>query len=110
VLLILILQMEYPSVLEVVPDEGKDAILMEITEVNTESRIERGDKKINFADMIQKIKPFCEGIIINFQTLSVKPNSASAEFGLKVSKKGDLFVAESAGESTIKISLTWNMK
>ena len=44
--------------------------------------------------MLGKVKPFCESIINNFGGLTKKPNSASAEFGLKISAEGNLFIVK----------------
>lgn len=59
--------------------------------------------------MLKRINPFCEAILSAFQTLSVKPNNASAEFGLKVSMGGNLFIVKASGEAALKVTLTWSI-
>jgi hypothetical protein len=64
--------------------------LIETTDIDDEdSVIQAGSKKLAFEEMIQTVKPFCESIITTFKELSVKPTSASAEFGLKIFAEGN---------------------
>lgn len=106
------MEREKPKLLEVKPAEGKDPISIEVTEVEGESGgvVQAGGGKISFEDMLGRIKPFCESIISNFEELTKKPDSASAEFGLKVSAEGNLFIVKAAGEATLKVTLTWRLK
>jgi hypothetical protein len=60
--------------------------------------------------MLQKIKPSCKSIINNFGRSSVEPNSASAEFGSKVSAEGNLFIVKASGEATLKVTLNWKIE
>ena len=97
--------------LEVKPAEGKDAISIEVTEVEGETGgVVQAGGKITFEDMLGRIKPFCESIITNFEELTKKPDSASAEFGLKVSAEGNLFIVKAAGEDSLKVTLNWSLK
>lgn len=99
------------KVLEIKPTEGKEPILIESTEIEYDSGVvQAGGSKLSFEEMLQKVKPFCESIITNFRELSVKPDSASAEFGLKISAEGNLFIVKAAGEATLKVILSWNFK
>jgi Trypsin-co-occurring domain 1 len=99
------------KVLDIAPADGKEPILIQVTEVEGEGgTVVQAGGKISFEDMLQKIKPFCESIITNIKELSVKPDSASAEFGIKVSAKGNLFIVEASGEATLKITLNWSLK
>ncbi len=99
------------KVLDIAPAQGKEPILIQVVEVEGEdgTLVQAGGGKISFEDMLQKIKPFCESIITNIKELSVKPDSASAEFGMKVSAKGNLFIVEASGEATLKVTLNWNL-
>lgn len=97
------------KIIELKPKENTDPIFIEVREVEGESGVVQAGGKISFDDMLQKIRPFCESIISNIQGLAVKPNSASAEFGLKVSAKGNLFIMEASGEATVKVTLNWNL-
>ena|SRR5215216_687075 len=103
------MEKEKPKLLQVTPAMGKESILIETTEVEGESGgvIQAGP--LSFEEMLKKINPFCEAIISTFQTLSVKPNNASAEFGLKVSMEGNLFIVKAAGEATVKVTLNWSI-
>ena len=98
------------KVVAIAPADGKEPILIQVAEVEGESGVVQAGGKISFEDMLQKIKPFCESIITNIKQLSVKPDSASAEFGLKVSAKGNLFIVEASGEATLKVTLNWSLK
>jgi hypothetical protein len=91
---------------------GESTILIESSEASFESsRIQaRGiDLEKNFDRMLERIQPFCESVINNFEKLKRKPNSASAEFGLSISGEGNLFVVKASGEATIKVTLNWNL-
>jgi hypothetical protein len=92
---------------------GESTILVESAEAGFESsRIQaRGiDLEKNFDRMLERIQPFCESVINNFEKLKRKPNSASAEFGLSISGEGNLFVVKASGEATIKVTLNWNLE
>jgi NTP-dependent ternary system trypsin peptidase co-occuring protein len=106
------MRIEKPKLLKVKPAQGKDPISIEVTEVEGETGgvVQAGGGKISFEDMLGKVKPFCESIIKNFEGLSKKPDSASAEFGLKISAEGNLFIVKASGEATLKITLNWSLK
>jgi hypothetical protein len=101
---------EKPKVIQVRPVGDKEPILIETVAVEGEIGVVQAGSKISFEEMLQKIKPFCQSIINNFEQLSVKPNSASAEFGLKVSAEGNLFIVKASGEATLKVTLNWSLK
>ncbi|HEY7081537.1 MAG TPA: CU044_2847 family protein [Nitrososphaeraceae archaeon] len=103
--------MDKPKLLDIKPSEGNDPILIEVTEVEGERGgvVQAGGGKIGFDEMLGRIKPFCESIIGNFEGLTKKPNSASAEFGLKVSAEGNLFIVKATGEATLKVTLNWSL-
>jgi Trypsin-co-occurring domain 1 len=89
------------KLIEIKPAKGKEPILIEGTEIEHEGSavVQATGHKLSFEEMLQKVKPFCESIITNFRELSIQPNSASAEFGLKVSAEGNLFIVKAAGEA-----------
>lgn len=102
---------EKPKLLEIKSAEGKDPISIEVTEVEGEGGVvQAGGGRITFEDMLEKVKPFCEASIKNFEELIRKPDSASAEFGLKVSAEGNLFIVKATGEATLKVTLNWSLK
>ena len=98
--------MEKSKVLELKPAHGQKSILIEVSDVEGEGSVVQAGP-LTFEEMLKKIKPFCESIINNFKELSVKPNSASAEFGVKISGEGNLFIVKASGEATLKITLNW---
>ena len=99
-----------PKVLEIRPAEGRDPISIEVTEVEGGGGVRQATRKLSFEEMLGKIKPFCESIISNFEGLTKKPDSASAEFGLKISAEGNLFIVKASGEATLKVTLNWSLK
>jgi Trypsin-co-occurring domain 1 len=90
-------------------ESGKGTILVESAEVVFEGQTRGIDLENNFDRMLERIQPFCESVINNFEKLKRKPNSASAEFGLSVSGEGNLFVVKASGEATIKVTLNWSL-
>ena len=99
-----------PKLIEITPAEGRDPIYVEVTEVEGETSLKQAGEKISFEDMLQKVTPLCESIIKNFQELTVKPDSASTEFGLKISAEGNLFIAKASGQASLKVTLNWSFK
>jgi len=67
-----------------------------------------GHMEKEFDKVLEKVKPFSEAIIRNFQQLDTKPDTASAEFGLSVTAEGNIFVVKAVGEASVKITLNWN--
>jgi hypothetical protein len=102
--------MEKSKLIQVRPVWDQEPILIETVEVEGESGVVQASTKISFEEMLQKIKPFCQSIIETFEQLSVKPNSASAEFGLKLSAEGNLFIVKASGEATLKVTFNWSLK
>jgi hypothetical protein len=93
-------------------ESGKSTILVESAEVGFEgSKVQaRGiDLEKNLDRMLERMQPFCESVINNFEKLKRRPNSASAEFGLCISGEGNLFVVKASGEATIKVTLNWSL-
>jgi Trypsin-co-occurring domain 1 len=93
-------------------ESGKSTILVESSEVafgDTQVQARGVDLEKNFDRMLERIQPFCESVINNFEKLKRKPNSASAEFGLSISGEGNLFVVKASGQATIKVTLNWSL-
>jgi hypothetical protein len=90
--------------------DDKTLFFVESTEVEGSSKVQQatGFSEKEFDKLLQKIKPFCEAIVDNFQTLSTKPDSASAEFGLNITAEGNIFIVKASGQATLKITLNWN--
>jgi len=71
------------------------------------------EKVEKFLDkMLYAIKPYSETIIRTFQSLSdeVRPDSASAEFGLSFVGEGNVFLAKASAEASIRVTLKWQLK
>lgn len=83
---------------------------IESSEVDGSSGVQQatGYTEKEFDKMLKRVKPFCDSIIENFQTLSTKPDSASAEFGLNITAEGNIFIVKASGQATLKITLNWN--
>lgn len=98
------------KLLELTSSDGETSFFIESTEVEGSSGLQQasGHVEKEFDKLLNRVKPFCESIINNFQDLSIKPDTASAEFGLSVSAEGNIFVVKASGEATIKITLNWN--
>jgi hypothetical protein len=93
-------------------ESGKSTILVESADVSFDGSLvqARGiDLEKNFDKMLERIQPFCESVINNFEKLKRKPNSASAEFGLSISGEGNLFVVKATGEATNRVTLNWSL-
>lgn len=89
--------------------DQETSFFIESTEVEDSSvQQATGFSEKEFDKLLQKVKPFCEAIVDNFQTLSTKPNSASAEFGLNITAEGNIFIVKASGQATLKITLNWN--
>jgi altronate dehydratase len=87
-----------------------NTLFIESSEVEGSSNVQQatGFSEKEFDKLLHRIKPFCEAIVDNFQTLSTKPNSASAEFGLNITAEGNIFIVKASGQATLKITLNWN--
>ena len=90
--------------------DEKTLFFIESTEVEGSSKVKQatGYTEKEFDKLLKRVKPFCEAIVDNFQTLSTKPDSASAEFGLNVTAEGNIFIVKASGQATLKITLNWN--
>ena len=73
------------------------SVFFESSEVE-ESGVQQasGYMEKDFDKIVERVRPFCEIIIDNFQSLSVKPHSTSVEFGLSVSAEGNLFFVKAS--------------
>jgi len=86
--------------------DGKSSFLIESSDLK-ESGVKQasGHVERQFDKVLEKIKPFSEAIINNFQQLDTKPDSASAEFGLSVIAEGNIIEVKASGEASLKITL-----
>ena len=93
-------------------ESGRTTILVESADVGYQgSLVQAGGIELekNLDKMMERMQPFCESIIKNFEKLKRKPSSASAEFGLSIAGEGNLFVVKASGEATIKVRLNWSL-
>jgi hypothetical protein len=74
-----------------------------------------GLKQVTSMDQIEKslqkmlniVTPFCNALLKNFDALSRKPQSATAEFGLGFSGEGNAFIVKIAAEASVRVTLHW---
>ena len=59
-------------------------------------------------NLLEVIKPMTDTIVESVNTLQKKPTSISAEFGLSITAEGNIFVGKVSGESSLKITFTWD--
>jgi len=64
----------------------------------------------NLDDVLKVIEPISKSILKNFEQLSTKPNTASAEFGLGLTFEGNLLVVKASGGGSLKVTLSWNLR
>jgi hypothetical protein len=92
---------------------GKNTILVESSDLS-----ETGGKlvqaggietvKKSLDKLLETINPISQSIVKTFENLPEKPDSATAEFGLKFTLEGNLIFAKASGEASLTVSLTWN--
>jgi hypothetical protein len=56
---------------------------------------------------LQTIRACANGVIETIQGLTVQPNSASIDFGIKIDGEVGALVARSLGDAHFKVSLSW---
>ena len=81
---------------------GKETILIESADLSlSKSKLRQagGLEKINknLDDVLKVIEPISKSILKNFEKLTTKPNTASAEFGLSLTFEGNLLVVKASG-------------
>jgi hypothetical protein len=99
-----------PKLVELTSTDSQTFFFIESTPVEDSGGVQQatGHMEKEFDKLLERIKPFCESIINNFQGLSNKPDSASAEFGLNVTAEGNVFIVKASGQATLKLTLNWN--
>jgi hypothetical protein len=66
------------------------------------------DVKNELGKLLEIINPISKSIINSIEKLDKKPNSVTAEFGLKFGVEGGLTFAKASAEAGLTVSLTWN--
>ena len=90
---------------------GPGTILVETDDIKLPSEVIKAGGRVekNIDKMLERLQPFCESIINNFQKLTLKPTTASAEFGLNFTFEGNVFVVKASAEATVKVTLNWTL-
>jgi hypothetical protein len=57
------------------------------------------------------VKAYCSNLIKGIKELpaGIIPKSVTAEFGIKLSAEGTVFVAKTSGEASLKITAEWQL-
>lgn len=90
---------------------GRATILVETTDLTTETLIRAGTPLSKVDDNLQKImdlmNPIARAFAASIERVDSQVNSASVEFGLGFTLEGNVFFVRAAGEATLKITLNW---
>ncbi len=70
------------------------------------------EKMIPFEEISDTIRAYCTALVKTFKGLEpeLSPNRISAEFGLKVSGEGNIYIVKSTAECSLKIMVEWQIK
>ncbi len=70
------------------------------------------EKIIPFEEVSGTIRAYCTALVKTFKGLEPEhsPSRISAEFGLKVSGEGNIYVVKSTAECSLKIMVEWQIK
>ena len=73
--------------------------------------LEKAEKFIPFEKFSDTIKAYCTGLVKTFKGLEPEhsPNRISAEFGLKFSGGGNVYIVKSTAECSLKIRGEWEI-
>ena len=76
------------------------------------SVLEKAEKFIPFEKVSDTIRAYCTGLVKTFKGLEPEhsPNRISAEFGLKFSGGGNVYIVKSTAECSLKIKVEWELK
>ena len=74
--------------------------------------LEKAEKFIPFEKVSDTIRAYCTGLVKTFKGLEPEhsPNRISAEFGLKFSGGGNVYIVKSTAECSLKIKVEWELK
>ena len=67
---------------------------------------------LSFEKISDTIRAYCTSLVRTFKGFKTEyaPDRIKAEFGLKVSGEGNVYVVKSAAEGSLKITAEWEMK
>jgi len=73
--------------------------------------LEKAEKFIPFEKVSDTIRAYCTGLVKTFKGLEPEhsPNRISAEFGLKFSGGGNVYIVKSTAECSLKIKVEWEI-
>jgi len=74
--------------------------------------LEKAEKFIPFEKVSDTIKAYCTGLVKTFKGLEPEhsPNRISAEFGLKFSGEGNVYIVKSTAVCSLKVRVEWELK
>lgn len=70
-------------------------------------RVQVGRLSASFEAAMDRIRPMAEAITGRLAGMRVRPDTVTAQFGMKVSADAGVVVARTAGEAQITVTLTW---
>ena len=94
-------------------------IWVEVEEVGTTQSlkdlggVEAAQKVVaSFEKISETIRAFCRSLVTSFREMEQKtaPHKITAEFGLKISGEGQVFVVKSTAEASLKITAEWELE
>ncbi len=67
---------------------------------------------LSFEKVSDTIRAYCISLVRTFKEFQSEhaPNRIKAEFGLKLSGEGNVYIVKSAAEGSLKITAEWDMK
>ena len=67
---------------------------------------------LSFGKISDTIRAYCTSLVRTFKEFQSEhaPDRIKAEFGLKLSGEGNVYVVKSAAEGSLKITAEWEMK
>lgn len=67
---------------------------------------------LSFEKITDTLSAYCTSLVRTFKGFKTEhaPDRIKAEFGLKVSGEGNVYVVKSAAEGSLKITAEWEMK
>jgi len=73
--------------------------------------LKKAEKFIPFEKVSDTIRAYCTGLVKTFKGLEPEhsPNRISAEFGLKFSVGGNVYIVKSTAECSLKIRVEWEI-
>jgi len=87
-------------------------VYVESTEIEAGAIEAGGLRDKNLDKLLTVLQPFCESITNAFDSLknlSLKPQSASAEFGLNIGGEANIFIVKASAQATIKVTINWSL-